>query len=489
MKKSFYYLRYPAGILIFLIGVLFSAYGLRTASCLAFLLLSIEECVLVFLEQGSIIDLRIFFSLSWLTGIALSTLKLSKLQSPWGPIMWAVAGGMYFFLLLGYDVADSLIRKKRKIEKAADDAEDDLFSRDENGEFRELRLEKGDFFARNGSALIVRRVLQAIAIILVLGLGCFAVECVRFRFELPILSDKPHMYSEFHITGLHYFVVSLIFIPPLSVIALKGRKMRPAEMLGLFIANAASFIVPVLILSKFQLLVTVVLPLLVWFILRNSNIRKSVFFLFPIGAAVLVAVFFLLISRRSYPSGYLARIFAFYDQRIPIGIQYPYIYIVNNFENLNLLVENLQNYSFGIRQLFPAFALTGTKFIPAVQSMMAVERYLTSEELTTVTMAYDAFGDFGFTGVTVLGFLVGMADAWITNLLYLKKRLFALLMYAQLAVYMMLSFFTTWFSNPTTWFWFAASFFIALYATKPEKKFSFSISKVFGEKSDKASGT
>ena len=31
------------------------------------------------------------------------------------------------------------------------------------------------------------------------------------------------------------------------------------------------------------------------------------------------------------------------------------------------------------------------------------------------------------------------------------------LFYAQIAVYMMLSFFTTWFSNPTTWFYLAVT--------------------------------
>ena len=31
------------------------------------------------------------------------------------------------------------------------------------------------------------------------------------------------------------------------------------------------------------------------------------------------------------------------------------------------------------------------------------------------------------------------------------------LFYAQLAVYLMLSFFTTWFSNPTTWFYLAVT--------------------------------
>ena len=37
------------------------------------------------------------------------------------------------------------------------------------------------------------------------------------------------------------------------------------------------------------------------------------------------------------------------------------------------------------------------------------------------------------------------------------------LLYAQFAAYMMLSFFTTWFSNTTTWFYFIVTGLMAVY--------------------------
>ena len=37
------------------------------------------------------------------------------------------------------------------------------------------------------------------------------------------------------------------------------------------------------------------------------------------------------------------------------------------------------------------------------------------------------------------------------------------LFYAQIAMYFALSFFTTWFSNPTTWFWFVLTGIVALF--------------------------
>ena len=37
------------------------------------------------------------------------------------------------------------------------------------------------------------------------------------------------------------------------------------------------------------------------------------------------------------------------------------------------------------------------------------------------------------------------------------------LFYAQIAIYLVFSFFTTWFSNPTTWFWLAVTGDVCFY--------------------------
>ena len=88
---------------------------------------------------------------------------------------------------------------------------------------------------------------------------------------------------------------------------------------------------------------------------------------------------------------------------------------------------------------------------------------MTKEELTTVTLFYDAFYDFGVVGMVFFGGL-------FRGVCYLLGRFRRKLtcpaghvIYAQIAMYMMLSFFTTWFSNPTTWFYLIVSGIVYVY--------------------------
>ena len=66
MKRTiFLSLRYPAGILLFVLAAVLSGYGGGWPSFVLFLLLLIMEVVLVYLEDANIIDLRLLLSLSW----------------------------------------------------------------------------------------------------------------------------------------------------------------------------------------------------------------------------------------------------------------------------------------------------------------------------------------------------------------------------------------------------------------------------------------
>ncbi|MEG0720839.1 MAG: oligosaccharide repeat unit polymerase, partial [Lachnospiraceae bacterium] len=44
------------------------------------------------------------------------------------------------------------------------------------------------------------------------------------------------------------------------------------------------------------------------------------------------------------------------------------------------------------------------------------------------------------------------------------------LIYGQIAVYLALSFFTTWFSNPTTWFWLVLTVMMYLFVGYQKKE-------------------
>lgn len=112
-----------------------------------------------------------------------------------------------------------------------------------------------------------------------------------------------------------------------------------------------------------------------------------------------------------------------------------------------------------MKMLAPFWTLTGLKFL--VPTLTAFPYYVTKEELTTLTMFYDAYYDFGVIGVFVFSALLGAAAYLLMRMMRQVQNPITYLLYAQFALYMLLSFFTTWFSNPSTWFYFAVTAVVA----------------------------
>ncbi len=63
----------------------------------------------------------------------------------------------------------------------------------------------------------------------------------------------------------------------------------------------------------------------------------------------------------------------------------------------------------------------------------------------------------------LLASALGAVASVLSSRLGEGKNPMGYLLYGQFAMYMMLSFFTTWFSNPTTWFYFVVTGVMALY--------------------------
>ena len=79
----------------------------------------------------------------------------------------------------------------------------------------------------------------------------------------------------------------------------------------------------------------------------------------------------------------------------------------------NGLVTELPAHSMGLKSLFPLWALTGLKFIKP-RARWIVPYYTAKEELTTVTLFYDAYYDFGVVGVFLFSSAVlGLFAAWL----------------------------------------------------------------------------
>ncbi len=360
-------------------------------------------------ESENLVELRALFTLAWVGGQGLACLRLSRLQGDWSYVTW-----MCFFLAyIGFGIGYEWGRQYRDEEK------------------REIERD----------AVLAGRLYLCIVGLFAVSVLCFVFEAVKVGF-IPLFSDKPHAYSYFHVSGVHYFTVSCILIPAITVLYLKaggGKGMGKKAVLVL--ANLTAAAVPILCVSRFQLLFAAGFAV-VTYIMVNKTVRLR-----TIAAVVLalIPVYVILTVFRHHDVAYLNSIFEMKYGKMPIFVTQPYMYVANNFENFNCMVEQLAAHTWGIRMLFPVFALTGLKFVFPELTGQAL--YLTKPELTTLTMFYDAYYDFAV--------LIGVAAKQCIRLVKRSSNPVSYLFYGQMAIYLGLAFFTTWFSNPTTWFWLA----------------------------------
>jgi len=366
-------------------------------------------------ETQNLVELRGLFTLAWVGGQGIACLKLSRLQSDWDYLTWLC----FFLVYLGFGIGYEWGRK---------------YDPDDRKELVKNQRQAD-------------RLFLCIAGLAMASVLCFLFEAVKLGF-IPLFSDEPHAYSYFHISGVHYFTISCILIPAITVLYGKvsegtGKK----EKLVLVAANVTAVAVPFLCVSRFQLLFAVGFAV-VTYIMVNRRMRLR-----TIAGIVLalVPVYVVLTVFRHHDIAYLNGIFEMKYEKMPIFITQPYIYVANNFENFNCMVEQLTKHSFGVRMLFPFFALTGLKFV--FPRLTSTPIFLTKPELTTLTMFYDAYYDFGLIGVFLFAAILGAAAKWVMRIVKKSDNPVVYLFYGQIAIYLALAFFTTWFSNPTTWFW------------------------------------
>lgn len=395
-----------------------------------------------YMRTRNLIHLRGLFCLFFVGGQGISCFKLSRLQTDWALMTWI---SLFLAVVFFWTVFEILTRLF-----------DGWSEKDMQSVYR--------FFSSGESPLQAKRILISMSVITAVSLLAFSFEAWRLGFVPMFSYGVPHAYSEFHISGVHYFTVSCVLVPSLSVVysvmtARRGRGLTRDRGFWLAVAlDVVALAIPLLCVSRFQLILAAGMAVFTYISMTGS------FSLIHAGILIvlLIPAYLILTVLRSHSVEYLNGIFEMKNSHMPIFITQPYIYIANNYDNFNCLVEQLGRHSFGLKGLFPLWALTGLKFL--FPSLVNFPLYVTKEELTTVTLFYDAYYDFGVFGMIFFGALLGAA---CYGLVRFRKKLTCLaghIIYAQIAMYMILSFFTTWFSNPTTWFYLILSGLIYFYA-------------------------
>ena len=390
-------------------------------------------------KSGNPLHLRGLFSLFYVGGEGISCLKLSNLQKDWSLETWAC----FFVAFAAFWNVYALAEKKFGCEKEKKTI--DGFSLKFTGETPE----------RYGT-----RIFIALTGLTILSLTAFLFEAFRLGYVPFLLRGVPHAYSYFHISGVHYVTVSCVLVPSMEVLLwFYDREMGKAKRIVSLIMTGIALLIPVLCVSRFQLIFAVILAVLTFMIVSG---HRKIRYLF-MAAAGLVPLYVILTIARSHDVTYLNGIFEMKNSRMPIFVSQPYIYIANNYENFDCLVKALPAHTWGIRMLFPVWALTGLKFL--YPYLVSFPIYVDKTELTTVTLIYDAYYDFGIIGVLVFACILGAVCFFLVEKLREMKNPMGYLFYGQMAIYMMLSFFTTWFSNPTTWFYFLVTAVLTFYCS------------------------
>lgn len=374
-------------------------------------------------RSENIIHLRGLFSLFWVGGQGIACLKLSELSVDWNILTWLC----FLLAFMGFWMSFEFLQQ--------------MYGTSGRG--------RSSWFNFQGYELPL---FLSMVIVTVVSVTAFIAEAVVLGFIPFFIKGVPHAYSTFHITGVHYFTVSCVLVPALSVLYFCIEQGRNGFRMALaVIMDLVACAIPVLCVSRFQLILAVGLAVLTYIIMEH---RLKIFY--AVGLAVgMVVIYVILTVARGHDIPYLNSIFQMKNSQMPIFITQPYMYIANNYDNFNCLVEWLPSHTFGLRMLFPLWALTGLKFL--VPALVNFPIYVTKEELTTVTLFYDSFYDFGMIGVLFFSCILGGAAFFLVCMVKRVRNPLGYLFYAQFAMYLMLSFFTTWFSNPTTWFYFAVT--------------------------------
>ena len=381
-------------------------------------------------RTGNLVHLRGIFSLFWVGGQGVACLKLSRLQVPWSWVTWLC----FYLAFAGFCLTFELLSRKTDGKRPPSPMRGGQAAQPLGG--------------ISGAGLFVS--VMGVAAV---SLAAFCFEAWYLGYIPFLVRGVPHAYSYFHVTGVHYFTVSCVLVPALGVLYFltdrghSGRWKKGAAAAAVVISLA----IPILCVSRFQLILAVALAVFVYILWKGY---------FPLAwgaclGAAMVAAYVVLTIARSHDVAYLNGIFEMKNSSMPIFITQPYMYIANNYENFNYLVEHLEQFAFGMRSLFPLWALTGLKFV--MPSLADYPILVNKEELTTVTLFYDAYYDFGIVGVVVFSCILGGVSWLLVRKLRRMENPVGYLFYAQMGVYLMLSFFTTWFSNPTTWFYLAVT--------------------------------
>ena len=446
----------------YLASYIFSYLRLYTASAAVLMAEAVVLYRYEYRRTGRLLNLAGLYSLSLVGGQGIACLKLSYLQTDWEIMTWLCFFAAYVCFRLGMRLAESMSGRKASEDideagsKRTHEVNDVSVRQEAHSTYSTSRISRAAVSIRrvfSSGQISYKRLLAANCALALVSWAAFAYEACALGYIPLLVRGVPHAYSYFHISGVHYFTVSCVLCPAFSLMWHMRSDGRLRERIAAVLAALSGIVIPFLCVSRFQLVFAVMLCLAVRMVMlenRGHIGRRLVMRAACISVPLLAAAYVMLTAARSHDAEYLMGIFEM-KADYPVVFSHFYIYIANNFENFNCMVRDLTHHTLGICQLYPLWAFTGLKYV--YPQLVLHEYFLTKKELTTLTLFYDAYYDFGIIGVALLALLIGAAARSLEERAFKEYGACSVMLYGQFAIYMALAFFTTWLSNPTTWFY------------------------------------
>ena len=434
--------------ILYFLSMMFYYLNCGVIASIIMILLAIFLCVVETMSCKRIINIRGLFALGFIGGFGISLLKLSKLSSDYSVITFLAVFIAYFSLYFG-----AFLEDKRKI----------------NNELkaRRMKLERRD-------VLFISQEILLIVMIVVTFLS-FVLEVAVLKFIPLFTIDTPHAYSIFHIFMVHYITTFYAFIPAFAISNYLVEPNRKQSKIFVIISFIYMIIMSLLLVSRSKLFLSVVLSLFIIIINKTTELKRPKFnrkniLKFAIAIFVFLILYLIITINRAHDVDYLNSIFEMKNDELPIFISQPYMYIAHNYENLNYMINNIFRWTFGRRILYPFFTLTMVKkFFPIVVDS---PYYIIKEELSTVTIIYDFYYDFGLVGVAVFCFLIGYIGKKLENITYrmmsgeiIYKNNYITILFSLYSYFMLSSFFQAYFSLTDTWVYITILLLFTLFFT------------------------
>ncbi len=394
-------------------------------------------------------DLRAVFSATWLATIGLASFRLTDYQVVWEYKTWLYLAVTYalFILASSYGLGWGGIWQER------------------------FSGQKDRTFGRIKFALRPARLFWVCFVVTLVGMGCFAAN-VAIRGYIPYFSTNTDAYLNFY-TRFHIFSTAASMISGLCYYTLFTQKLPLWKKIFLILSILYStFLFPMLVVSRGMFLTSAVSLLTVIFYLHRKKLWVLV-----LCTAVTLVFYAVGTEARGYSEddllGYFepSKIVATEPSDDPGSTDatdsptekprefqlsgsaaFVYSYLTVSHDNFNLAVKNVNDFTYGARQLVPFNVILRMDWVDEV--IDAHPYYKVRPHLNTINIVGDAYYDFGFWGILLLmplwAFGFGTIQSWYEK----SKGVFALLALGVTMTPVAMCFFSVWMSLFQTWmFW------------------------------------